>query len=141
MIVEQRAFSDVRSLRQLEVTEQAATTFPLSGPMLVDLTMYRGDTGKFRITVKNEDNSPADLGGATWDADIRNTANSAVIITSFDIVPVAGDSSSVDVVLPADKADQLVAGPLVYDVEMRLGDEVLTLISGKITVTQDVSRP
>ena len=118
-----------------------ADTVELSGPMEVDLSIYRGDTGRFRITVTNEDLSPVDLSGAEWDADIRPNANSLTIITNFLVVPVDGDSSSVDVILDETNADLLPSGNLVYDVEMRLNGEIVTLVRGSITVTQDVSRP
>lgn len=113
----------------------------LSGPMEVNLSIYRGDTGRFRITVTNDDESPADLTGATWDADIRNTAAAGAVLANFDVVPVAGDDSSVDVILNETQAEQLPSGTLSYDVEMRLDGEVITLVAGTITVTQDVSRP
>lgn len=113
----------------------------LSGPMEVDLEVYRGDTGRFRVTVTNEDLSPVDLTGAEWDSDIRSSAAGATVVSQFQIVPVIGDSSSIDVILDEAGADALTAGDLVYDVEMRLGGEVVTLIKGSITVTQDVSRP
>ena len=118
-----------------------AEVIELSGPMEVDLSIYRGDTGRFRITVTNEDLSPVDLTGATWDADIRTTAAAPTVITSFDVVPVVGDDSSVDVILDETNAELLPPGNLVYDVEMRLDGEIVTLVTGKITVTQDVSRP
>jgi hypothetical protein len=107
----------------------------------VDLKIYRGDTGRFRVTVTNEDTSPIDVSGATWDADIRSTASAPELVTSFDVILVAGDTSSVDVVLDETKADLLPPGNLVYDLEMRLSGEVVTLVGGSITVTQDVSRP
>lgn len=118
-----------------------AETVELSGPMEVDLSVYRGDTGRFRITVTDDLLQPVDISGATWDADIRASATSPTVLTSFDVEPVDGDTSSVDVILDETKADLLTVGTLVYDVEMRLAGEVVTLVTGKITVTQDVSRP
>ncbi len=113
----------------------------LSGPLELDLSIYRGDTGRFRITVTQEDLTPVDISMADWDADIRTTAAAAAVITNFEVVPVVGDTSSVDVILNEASADLLMAGELSYDVEMRLNGEVITLVAGKITVDQDVSRP
>jgi hypothetical protein len=143
--LEQRSFRTVQAepaptpTPMLAVTPMVASTVELSGPLEVDLEIYRGDTGRFRITVTQEDLSPVDLTGATWDADIRATASSPTIVTSFDVVPV--DESSVDVILDETNAELLTSGNFFYDVEMRLGGEVITLVAGKITVTQDVSRP
>jgi hypothetical protein len=145
--MQQRSFRTVQPEPQFAPTPMLAPTLmsasevELSGPLELDLSIYRGDTGRFRITVTNEDSSPADLSGATWDADIRTTANSPTVVTNFDVVPVVGDDSSVDVILNEVNADLLTAGTLSYDVEMRLDGEVITLVAGKITVTQDVSRP
>ena len=113
----------------------------LSEPMEVDLEIYRGDTGRFRVTVTKEDLSPVDLTLAEWDADIRGTGTSPAVIANFTIELVEDDTSSFDVILDEINADKLIAGDLVYDVEMRMGGEVVTLIKGTITVTQDVSRP
>jgi hypothetical protein len=112
----------------------------LSGPVKIDLSVYRGDSGRFRISVKDPSGNPIDLTGATWDADIRLKAADANTICSFDIAMVAGDTSSIDVILSAENSDLLTAA-CVYDVEMRLGVDVTTLVYGNITVTQDVSRP
>jgi hypothetical protein len=122
-----------------ETTASASSNLMLSGPMKVDLSIYRGDTGSFRITVTDSVGAPVDMTGATWDGDIRTKVGDPVI-TNFDIVPVAGDSSSIDVSLTSVKSEML-SGTCVYDIEMRLGTVVSTLIQGTITVTPDVSRP
>lgn len=147
MPLEQRSFRTVQSepapqiAPMLAVTPMVASTVELSGPLELDLEIYRGDTGRFRITVTQEDLSPVNVSGATWDADIRTSAASPTVVTSFDVVPVVDDETSVDVILDETNADLLTAGTLYYDVEMRLDGEVITLVAGKITVTQDVSRP
>lgn len=146
MPLEQRSFRTLQSepapapVPMLAPTLMSASEVELSGPLELDLSIYRGDTGRFRITVTNEDSSPADLTGATWDADIRQSANAATRITSFVVTPVSGDPSSVDVILDNTNADFLVSGNLVYDVQMTLAGEIITLVAGKIVVTQDVSR-
>lgn len=112
----------------------------LSAPTKVDLAVYRGDTGQFRITVTDTVGAPVDLSGSTWDGDIRVKATDPTALTSFTITPVAGDTSSIDVILSSAESEMLTAGTLVYDIEMRKVGSVVTLIYGNITVTQDVSR-
>lgn len=112
----------------------------LSAPKEVNINVYRGDSGSFRITMSGPLGVPIDISGATWDGDIRAKAVDVAPVTSFDFVPVVGDTSSVDVFLPADKAE-LLSGKYVYDVEMRNGDAVTTLIFGALVAEQDVSRP
>jgi len=113
----------------------------LSNPTQADLVIYKGDSGRFRITfVPQEGEDPIDISEATWDGDIRARPSDEAVITSFDIVPVDGDVSSVDVILSHEKSE-LLPNNCVYDVEMRAGDEVSTIIYGGVTVMQDVSRP
>lgn len=139
MVMQQHSFFTEPSPPVVAVPLAAPSSIALSGPVKVDLSVYRGDSGAFRITVKDPDNQPVDVSAATWDADIRLNANAETVLTNFDIVPVTGDTSSVDVILSA--ADSaLLSGPCVYDVEMTLAGKVTTLIAGAISVTQDVSR-
>jgi hypothetical protein len=112
----------------------------LSSPMKVDLQVYRGDTGQFRLSVTDPNGNPVNLSGYTWDGDIRLKAADTAAVTSFTITPVVGDTSSVDVALTALESE-LLSGTMVYDIEMRKTGVVSTLIYGNITVTQDVSRP
>lgn len=125
--------------RSTEKAVSTQSTIPLSGPMQVHLSVYRGDSGRFRITVMDIEGNPIDVSAATWDSDIRIKATDEETITSFTIVPVAEDTSSIDVILDATKS-RLLTGSCVYDVEMTLNGEVSTLVYGNITVTQDVSR-
>jgi hypothetical protein len=131
-----------------KASEQATEALPtvvsphliLSGPTKVDLTVYHGDSGRFRVVVKDDANVPIDLTGYTFDADIRTKATDPVVITNFVITPVAGVPSSFDVILTPESSE-LLTGPCVYDIEIRKMDTVTTLIYGAITITQDVSRP
>ena len=145
MTIEQHAFQP-RSAVQVTPTTLlvptpmvAASSIVLSDPMIVDLLVYRGDSGGFRISVKDSNGDPLDVSGATWDSDIRLTGPATTVITNFDIVLVDEDTSSIDVVLTAESSNMLIAD-CVYDVEMTLGADVRTLVRGGITVTQDVSR-
>ena len=52
--------------------------------------------------------------------------------------PVAGTPTAVDVTLTADQSRLLADG--VWDLEMTLGGEVITLLTGAVVVSLDVSR-
>ena len=117
----------------------AATCF--TQPQQLDLCAYRGDSGRFRLTVTEEDGiTPIDVSSATWDADIRTSVDEEAEAGSFEVVPVAGMTNAVDVILTAGLSATLNDGPYVYDVEMTMGIEVTTLVVGVLTVTKDVSR-
>ena len=108
-------------------------------PIKMDLTVYRGDSGRFRVNVVDDTATPVDVTTATWDCDIRATADNPTVIVSLDVEPVAGTPSAVDVILaPADSA--LLPAAAVWDLQMTLAGEVVTLLAGKVTTTLDVSR-
>ena len=145
MANEQRSFF-ASPAQQLAPTQQVAPSLQavsssiiLSEPTKVDLDVYRGDSGRFRITVKDSVGAPIDITAATWDSDIRLNSTSPTVITNFDIIPVVGDPSSIDVVLTPENSALLTTN-CVYDIEMAVTSTVTTLISGSIKVTQDVSR-
>lgn len=133
-------FDVVTQEAESKIAPPPPTSIILSQPYKVDLSVYRGDSGGFRITVTDPLGGPVDLTAATWDGDIRTKATDTTLVTSFEITPVAGDMSSVDVSLPAANSE-LLSGVMVYDIEMREGETVTTLIYGSISVIQDVSRP
>ena len=111
----------------------------LTDPDLLDLCVYRGDTGRFQVDVVNADGTPANISGATWDADIRPSADDTLVMASMTVAPVAGLPGSVIVTLSATDSASL-EGDGVYDLQMTLGGNVETLLRGKVTVTEDVSR-
>ena len=117
-----------------------ALRLPLSDPAKIDLLAYRGDTGRFRITISDDDGDPVDITAADWDGDIRLKPADELVIASFDIEPVVGDPSSVDVRLSSENSE-LLPNRSVYDIEMRLLGEINTLMYGTITTSSDVSRP
>lgn len=131
------------------------TTLPpvtLSEPAVLDLTCYRGDTGRFRVTI-TQDGAPLDVSAATWDCDIRQTADGA-LVGSMTVTPVAGQTNQIDVVMPSTLAEtapnlapDLPDAPFVgvWDLEMTTGVDpdvsVTTILRGKVTLQRDVSRP
>lgn len=118
-----------------------ADSIVLSAPKEVDINIYRGDSGSFRITMTTSLGAPVDISQAVWDGDIRTKTSDPDPVTGFDFTPVEGDTSSVDISLPAEKSELLSNSKYVYDIEMRIDDSVTTLIFGSILASQDVSRP
>lgn len=121
------------------LTAVASISVALSAPTPCDLIVYRGDTGRFRVTVTTPDLTPVDVSGATWDCDIRTTADADPPIAQLAVAPVAGDTSTVEVTLTESESSKLDANA-VWDLEMTLDGEVITLLAGAVRVTKDVSR-
>lgn len=128
------------SINPLGVTTgdlSGATAIIVSDPLPVDLFVYRGDSGRFRVQVTDPDGTPLDVSAASWDCDIRSTFDATPVIVSLVVTPV--DMSTVEVVLDALKSSLLV-DLSVWDLEMTIGGEVVTLLAGTVHVRKDVSR-
>ena len=110
-----------------------------SKPGVVDLCVYRGDSGRVRVRVTDTLGQPVDVSTATWDCDFRSTEDDTVVLCSPDIEPVPGDTNAVDIVLTAECSASL-DDDCVWDLEMTLHGEVTTILAGKVLVTKDVSR-
>jgi len=114
----------------------------LSEPATLDLCVHRGDSGRFRVTVTDPDGLPVDVSAGTWDCDIRRTPDDPVLTATMQVTPVAGTTNAVDVILSAAESTKLTPGiAFVWDLELTLGTEVMTLLRGGFQVTPDVSRP
>jgi len=109
-------------------------------PGVVNLCVYRGDSGRVRVHVNDTLGAPVDVSAATWDCDFRATNDDATVLCSPDIEPVAGEPNAVDIVLTAECSSGL-DDDCVWDLEMTLNGEVTTILAGKVLVTKDVSRP
>lgn len=114
-----------------------ATDVVFSDPLPVNLYVYRGDSGRFRVSVTGPDGAPLDISTATWDCDIRSNYDAEPPIVTLDVNPV--DANTVEVVLNTTMSALLVDNA-VWDLEMTLNGEVQTLLSGIVHVHKDVSR-
>ncbi len=108
-------------------------------PGTYNFSYYRGDTNQFIVRPKNStDGSSFDLTGYTAEFVVATErgssgtqyAMSAVVNASTDIVTCT--------ILPASGRD-LTPGTFVYDVQITNGVQIYTLITGTISVTDDIS--
>lgn len=111
-----------------------------SRPAQVDLSIYRGDSGRMRVTITHPDGTPIPITAATWDCDIRYQPDDPDPVAVIDVVPVAGESNQVDLVLTHDQS-LLLTQDGFWDLEMTMHGVVTTLLHGKVKLTKDVSRP
>ena len=73
-----------------------ATDIVLSDPLPVDIYVYRGDSGRFRVAVTDLDGNPLDISTATWDCDVRRDHDTETVIVTLEVNPV--DANTVEVV-------------------------------------------
>lgn len=107
-------------------------------PGTYNFSYYRGDTAEFVIRPKSANGSSFDLSGYTAQFVIANKRGSlgtqyeqtAVVNSSTDIVTCT--------ILPED-GRLLSPGTFVYDVQIQNGLQIYTLLTGTITVTDDIT--
>ena len=112
-------------------------------PSTYNFSYYRGDTGQFVVRPKNSsDGSAFDLSGYDAIFTIANVRGSAGVqySDSEGITAVVNDVTNIVTctITPAGGRD-LSAGSYVYDVEIDNGTQIQTLLTGTITVTDDIT--
>ena len=119
-----------------------STTPPIffTDPARADLHIYRGDTGRFMLSIKLPDGTLVDVSTATWDCDIRASADAPdPPLATLDVNLV--NATTIEVVLDAATSGALTGGVAVWDLQMTLNGEIQTLLHGEVFVIKDVSRP
>lgn len=106
-------------------------------PLRLDIALYRGDSGSFRVSVVDTENNPVDISAATWLSQIRAKQDDTAPMATFDVTPV--DNYSVDVILTPEQSALIIKGGY-WDLQMTLDAQVSTLLSGQVKLTKDVSR-
>lgn len=107
-------------------------------PGIYNFNYYRGDTSQFVIRPKTSNGSAFELTGYTADFTIANirgstgtqyaataTVNATTDIVTCTITPAVGRT--------------LEAGSYTYDVQIDNGTQIYTLLTGVITVTDDIT--
>jgi hypothetical protein len=111
----------------------------LAFPATYSLNLYSGDTYEFVVVPRNSDGSDFSLTGYTAQCNIApsrgstsKTAVQTVVNTTLNTVTCT--------ILPGVSGSLTAGTTYVYDVEVTNGsDKVYTLLTGNITVTEDVS--
>lgn len=109
---------------------------------IADLEVKRGDTKDFVVRVTTESGAPYDLTGFAAVLQVKTNADDASpVATAVTVVNTSAGTVSVSF-STSDTEAIYAAGNCVYDLEIRNGDDsiVQTIIGGKITATNDVSR-
>ena len=113
-------------------------------PSTYNINYYRGDTYKFEISPKTSDNEAFPLGG--WSA-ILTIATSRGPSPAFSVSAnvtkkdngTPNPTTFICEISPT-TGRQLEGGKqYVYDVQMTKGDEIYTLLTGTIFVTDDIT--
>ena len=108
-------------------------------PSTYNFSYYRGDTGQFVIRPKNSNDSSAfNLTGYTALFTIANQRGAgAVQVEAVATVDTA--TNVVTCTITPSVGRSLSAGNYVYDVQIDNTSQVFTLLTGSITVTDDIT--
>lgn len=106
------------------------------------LTITRGDSFDMLVTVR-QNGTPVNLTGATVTGQVRETADSATVLCTFDCV-LANQTTNVGLVtcsLDKTETAALTVSTATYDIQIDwLDGRRQTFLSGDITVRKDVTK-
>ena len=108
-------------------------------PGTYNFSYYRGDTNQFVVRPKNStDGSAFDLTGYTAGfvvATARGSAGTKYTMTA----PVHASTDIVTCTISPTSGRDLTPGTFVYDVQITNGVQIYTLLTGTISVTDDIT--
>jgi hypothetical protein len=108
-------------------------------PATYNLKFVRGDTLTLNITITSDGNTPVNITGRTYRAQIRYERNSSNIAASFTCTPNV-TTGVVSCVLSATNSAALTDGAAFWDFEETNAGVVTTILAGKVTILADVTR-
>jgi hypothetical protein len=109
-------------------------------PGSYNFNYYRGDTAEFVIRPKISNGSSFDLTGFSADFFIANTRGPEPLQSYEAQAVVDGGSDTVTCTILPGVGRNLAAGTYFYDIQIDRGSsEIYTLLTGTITVTNDIS--
>ena len=109
-------------------------------PAKQNLVMTRGDTETVVVTMKDSSNSPIDISGRTYRAQIRSTKDSGTIDATFTCTITSAIAGEVTcTILPVVTAT-LTVGIHYWDFEETVSGVVSTILAGSVNVLADVTR-
>jgi hypothetical protein len=111
-------------------------------PATVNRHITRGDRDQFLIKRVDQTDTPIDITGRTYRAQIRTTAESPTIVATYQVTVTSAVEGLIEFWLGSATTAALVAGQrYVYDVEETSSPRGPdTLIRGTVTVEPDVTR-
>lgn len=112
-------------------------------PASYNFSYYRGDSFQFVIQPKNADGTEFDLSEYVSASSTFTIASRSGGVDTFEFngnIDINSSESYITCTIPFEDGSTLAQGTTyVYDVQIKNDDYVYTLLSGTITVTNDIS--
>lgn len=107
-------------------------------PGTYNFNYYRGDTNQFVIRPKNANGSSFDLTDYTATFTVANRRGSTG--TQYEMVAVVNELTDIiTCTIEPNDGRLLSPGTFVYDVQIDNGIQIYTILTGSITVTDDIT--
>jgi len=107
-------------------------------PGTYNFSYYRGDTNQFVIRPKNSNGSAFELTGYTAQFVVATSRGSSG--TQYPMTAVVNESTDiVTCTIEPENGRDLAPGTFVYDVQITNGLQIYTILTGTITVTDDIT--
>ena len=105
-----------------------------------NISIYQGDTYTHDVTLKDSSNTAIDISGRTYSGQIRPFAGSNDVTATFTTEVISGGEGRMRFSLSTAQTANIAAGNYVYDLQETNGAIVLTIMSGTVSVTAEVTR-
>lgn len=100
-----------------------------------NFTMIRGDTVRFSLSFKNLDEDPDEI----WFS-VRENYDAPYIFQKSLDDGITQDDDGYAVRIAPEDTQELEAGKYVYDLEIKIDDDVYTPLTGRLDIAPDVTR-
>ena len=107
------------------------------------LELYRGDERVWTVTLTDDDDTPLDLSGREWTAQIRVNKDRGTLLATITVDATDADEGRLTLTLPTSQAKTLATtlgkASGFWDLQADDGGSVKTWLAGKVKVIGDVS--
>lgn len=110
--------------------------------LYAELTIDQGTTFANEINLTNDDSSPKDITGYSFESQIRKSYYSTNPTANIDITITSEVGGNIRMSIDSANTANIKAGRYLYDLKMTTDEGIVTrIIEGIITVTPQVSKP
>jgi transcriptional regulator of nitric oxide reductase len=105
-----------------------------------NISIYRGDTYVHEIRIRDSANAVINISGRTYSAQIKRSSSSSNTVVSFTSTITDAANGVLQISLTTNQTANLRSGIYKYDLQEINGSNVLTLMTGNVTVAGDITR-
>jgi hypothetical protein len=112
----------------------------MAAPGIQNLTFVRGDTETVQVTMTSDGETPVNITGRTYAAQLRTTPDISAISASATCTITDAANGVMTVLFTATSTSALDPGYYYWDLQETSGSTVTTVLQGTVNVLADVTR-